>query len=579
MKQSSLIADYNDKYRPKFNDDLFNKNDEDIIQELKNVILSCQRDSRFFTIKVTNFTEVDDYTQIQELLKAKEESLHKRSKSSKKIENCYDNIELKDSDIKLLIIDYFISIKGESDTLTVYLAVPRLLNKFYFRLSGNMYSAMYQIVENSTYNNTTSTNSKSHRITFRTMMANLNMYRGTIPIKLVNKEEIKCTYYSANVFNKSICAMKYILAKYGYDGTLDMLGIPHDIIGISTKDPELGDDWYTIQRKENLYFVVPKQIFDKDQVVQCLIYALYQSTMKRDVNMAQMCQPDFWIKSLALDFKNENVNKGYAVLDSIEHIYDISTKNMIRLPEEMKADIYCILKWMMCEFSNIRIKDNLDLAIKRVRFSEYIAAMYSAKLSKGIYHVADLGNSAELDSIKKAINISPMFLIEEMQRSKLVNYRDSVNDLDTFAALKFTYKGIAGIGEKSSSAVPTVFRAVNPSHLGRVDLNTSSNSDPGLSGMLCPLTTLHDNGFFENTDEPVFWKKEFDEILSNFRKIQNLKQLYTFKEKLGIKDQKQNIDQINELEEMCKAVIPKRKKSRKTKANIPLEDSGLIRYE
>ena len=54
--------------------------------------------------------------------------------------------------------------------------------------------------------------------------------------------------------------------------------------------------------------------------------------------------------------KNANVVKGAFVLDSIERIYDIGTKNNLHLPMQDKENIYCVLRWMMREFSNLRVK-------------------------------------------------------------------------------------------------------------------------------------------------------------------------------------------------------------------------------
>ena len=276
---------------------------------------------------------------------------------------------------------------------------------------------------------------------------------------------------------------------------------------------------------------------------------------------------------------------------------------MIRLPEELKHNIYCILKWLICEFSNLRVKDNLDLATKRIRFAEYIAAMYAAKLSKGIYRIADLGNKADLNSIQKAINIRPMYLIEEIQKSRLVNYRNMVNDSDGFAALKFTYKGIAGIGEKSQNSVANVFRAVNPSHLGRLDLNSSSATDPGLSGVLCPLCQIQDDGFFDNYKEPIFWEEDIAKLLNEYKERVGKKEIFEFKRKLPSRNINQTIQYINSSKlitginisrhlfyyfyeivasdteiELIKFIKPERFDTGIVEPGIPLEDGGVIRY-
>ena len=58
LNQSQRVYEYNDTHRPKFNEELFVRHDDDIINALKNIILSIQRDSTF-TIKVTDFEVID----------------------------------------------------------------------------------------------------------------------------------------------------------------------------------------------------------------------------------------------------------------------------------------------------------------------------------------------------------------------------------------------------------------------------------------------------------------------------------------------------------------------------------------
>ena len=61
--QREFIAYFNDKHKIKMNPVLFNRSDEDIIEELKKVILSCERCNEYFRIRVDGFTVVEDYTE------------------------------------------------------------------------------------------------------------------------------------------------------------------------------------------------------------------------------------------------------------------------------------------------------------------------------------------------------------------------------------------------------------------------------------------------------------------------------------------------------------------------------------
>ena len=59
-----FLHDFNDAHREKFNDFWFTRNDDDIIEGMKQVILSCERD-KYFIIKVIGFEVIKDYEEIQ----------------------------------------------------------------------------------------------------------------------------------------------------------------------------------------------------------------------------------------------------------------------------------------------------------------------------------------------------------------------------------------------------------------------------------------------------------------------------------------------------------------------------------
>ena len=202
-------------------------------------------------------------------------------------------------------------------------------------------------------------------------------------------------------------------------------------------------------------------------------------------------------------------------MDSFESIYDIRTRETINLPSEDKTDTYHIVMWLVREFSSLRKKDNLDISTKILRMAdEYLPYIYAAKLSTGIYRISDKGATVSFNDIIRVINTDPAYLIKNMNSSNLVPYVDHVNDNDAEIALACTVKGISGIGEQGGkSAVPVVYRHVHPSHLGRLDLDASSSSDPGLSGMVVPTLETY-NGHFALYDEPNGWKDHYSNILS-----------------------------------------------------------------
>lgn len=571
MKQSEMIHIYNDASRPKFNQELFVRYDDDIINALKDVILSTQRESTFI-IRVLGFEVIDNYDDVNHILWAYEDSIINKNKTNeplenkkkpsktsntKKQENPFEYINLKESDIKILKVTYYIGITEKKDgfvddTVTVYIVVPRIVDKFYFRISGNIYSAMYQIVDASTYNNSNAKNAKKQSITFKTMFMPIRVYKYTGKLRDITGEDIPCTYFLGNMFKKSLLLMKYIFAKMGYYKTLEFLKVP----GVIVSDNVNGIDdtkMYSFPVRDDLYVSIPRYIYDNSNIAQSVVYTIVMVLSHiKDCKLNDVFGYDLWLKSLGSEFTTKDLDtihtKGMSILGSLEFIYDLGTKRDLKLSEEDKGDIYRVLRWMMYEFNTLRKKDNIDISTKKVRYAEYIAALYAARLAFGIYRLSDKGDKADLDTIRKAIQIPPMFLLNAITKCQLVNYKDCVNDLDSLTALKYTYKGVSGIGEKSN-AISSAYRAIHPSHLGRVDIDSSSNSDPGVSGTLCPLSTLHD-GHFIDFQEPSTWDSEVNKMIDQYKSMNNKIEVCRL-----VKDNKLSTKQFNStLTEDCKSV-------------------------
>lgn len=544
LNQNEFIRNFNDEHREKFNPLFFYRSDDDIISELQKVILSCQR-YKHFLIKVESFEVKEGYEEILEELRINEMNRNPKDK-----DNRYNYISLKDSEIKLLIVNYYIRVYDDkpdnqenSKRLRVLIEVPRIVDKYYFKIFGNIYSSMFQVVDGSTYNNTSS-NSKSQSVVLKTMFMSIRLYRYKKHIDTVNYGTIPCTFFLSRIFNKPVLLMSYLLARFGIYNLTEALKVID--FRVSDKyDPELEKDRYVV-KKHNLYLSLPIYIYENDQVAQSLLYTVCMGITK-DATMLNVFTKEYWVKTLGGSFGNRTEQKGASILDSLESVYDLATQSAIRLPYEDKKDIYRVLIWAIREFSALRQKDIFDIAFKRLRFPEYIAALYAMKVSSGIFRIADFGNLT-VDQIVKSINIYPDYLLRQITKDSLINYKNLVSDADALYALKFTYKGVSGIGEDATnrgSSVPPAFRRVHPSHLGRVDLDTSSATDPGLSGMLCPLADIYDNSF-SDYKEPNTWREKSDELLRNYRELMGYKEALEFKKDVGFEIDNSRLALIDE---------------------------------
>lgn len=509
--QDHFMRKFNETHREQFNEQLFTRNNEDMIDSMLKVIYSCQRD-KYFTLRVTSVRIITDYEQIYNTLRDHEES-RKRKNAPK--DNYYDYIDMKDSDIMLIEVKYLVrhngvekqeidgktvDVKNPQEILTVLIAVPRFVNKYYFRLNGVLYTSTMQIVDGSTYNNSTSNNSKVDSNTMKTMFQPIAMFRGLRSLTDFYTGEVvdKMIVYNSVIFNNHVNVMYYILANYGFYRTCDFFGIHC----VSVTDTPVTDPNYYCFKKHNLFVSYPKCM--KDPMVQSFAITIYDAIGK-DTTLDLIYNIRFWLINLGACYKNASIDKGLFVLDSVESVYDLITKEQLHLPESEKRTVYHLLRWMMREFVGLRAKDNVDVTTKKYRITDYCAVAYAMKVARGIHRVSDMGKRVTLHSVIKAVYTHPMYVIQQITRSmtNLISYQDMVNDNDATTALKWTYKGIQGLGDDGTSVQPG-YRYVNPSHIGILDLDSSPTSDPGMSGMLCPMVQMYGNSF-SDYQEPNTW--------------------------------------------------------------------------
>ena len=535
MTQDEFIANYSEENGIKFNNKLFNRDEDEIIYYLKKIILACER-SRVFLIKVIGFRVVEDIEEMKKAYIEYEREKFEQKNRGSKVKKVFDAskfnfVDLRESIVKLLIVRYYVSINNESEYFTVLIKIPRIIDKYYFKIYGKIYCAINQIIDASTYNNSNrnpnAKTKKKQNISFRTIFMKTQMYRGFHKMSTTKKEHMRLTYFTSNIFTKSVLTFKYIFAKFGFFEGLDFMNM-RECIRITRTDPNDPDMYTFCRSNRHIYISTPKVLFNNQPAVQSMIYTVYK-TLVHDEEIDQYHLRKFWLISLGTDFGNPSLEKGEGILDSFENIYEDIIRDGLHLPPEKKRDMYDIVKWMMGNYSELRQKDNHDISTKRVRWALYLACHYSASIAEGLYRIADTNSKSadsSIDAIRKAIMTQPDILLKELSRgNKLVISKNTVNSDDAFLALKFSFKGLGGIGDSNKAAVSDRFRDVHPSHLGRLDVTYSSNNDPGMSGLISPTADIYDDSFSEY-EEPNSWDEKFNQLVETYRKSKSLKERY-----------------------------------------------------
>lgn len=586
MNQRQFLSQFNQFYKEQFNPDLFVRSDDEVMDQLQKVIKSCERHNNYFSIEVEKFRVVDDYDQIKKIMFNYYEYLARNKTKTKKRDNPYEYINMNQSDIRLLIVTYHVAVNLENnlsirpedlaagkvvseESFDVYICVPRVIDKYYFRINGIVRSTLYQIVDGSTYNNNY-TNSKIPNISFKIIFMAARVFRYTIGLfDMMTGEEIKLLNYRANIFNKTVCVDKYFLAKMGFEGTMKFLGI-HGV-AVSNK-PCLDESVYCFEKEEGkLYVIADKYLTDNDPVTQGFITCIFTNLIP-GMDYRLVFKKEFWIRTLGGEFNRcgndkylamfagdpavtDTYNKGMSILDSFENVYDIATKEDLRLKDESKEDMYSVLRWIMREFVELKKKDNYDVGIKRIRFGQYVAATYIYKVARGINRVSDQNNRITVESIKRAIRTDPMYLLKAISKSNLVSYRNIVSDMDSLLALKFSLKGISGIGEDDNNSIPESIRFVHPSHVGRIDLDASSDNNPGVTGLISPFNHMTD-GYFTDYEEPDTWEEKYRDLYDDYIKANGELQLFDAKGKLlNIKGSETKAKTLKEKAVACQKIL------------------------
>lgn len=567
---NKFMKNFNDQHREKFNDYWFERDDDQLIEGMKQVILSCERD-KYFILKVLDFEVIKDYEEINKILY---NYYNSKTKNGKRVDNDYEFINLRDSDIMLLKVRYYIKLNvpenkiridpktGETERtegeVDVLIALPRYVNKYYFRIMGNYYNPIFQIVDGSTYNNATS-KSKVQSITLKTQFMPIKVYKEFYElVDVVDKEPKRCVLFTSYVFTKKTDTIKFILGRYGFYGALEML----ELNGIYIQSGDLAEPidpekFYNFMDSQGRVMLsVLKPLYDADNVTQSFCYTILKSVKKLD-NFDNIFDPRYWNRILGADFQSATLDKGIPVLDSLESIYDINTRLSIRLPLEDKQDSYHVLRWMMREFKFLRAKDNLDISTKHPRMAdEYLPAIYAMKISRGIYRISDKGKNVTFKDVVRVIDTAPNYILKNINAANLVDYVDLVNDNDAELALSYTYKGVSGLGDQGSGkSVPPIYRSIHPSHLGRVDLDASSASDPGLTGIIVPMAKIYD-GSFSDFQEPNGWSDFYNQTMIELKDMYHMQEAIEFKKKMGLSYDYVKEDMVKETIESYQRLIP-----------------------
>lgn len=86
--------------------------------------------------------------------------------------------------------------------------------------------------------------------------------------------------------------------------------------------------------------------------------------------------------------------------------------------------------------------------------------------------------------------------------------------MDFFAKLKITFKGPNSLGNSNENNIAAKYRGIDPSYIGKIDINVCGTSDPGTSAVLTPFCKT-DGLYFDGARDPEDFMYKYDKDITD----------------------------------------------------------------
>lgn len=380
-------------------------------------------------------------------------------------------IDIDKSLLKIYRFYFRITKDDRSEIINFDLFYPELIKGQYFLINDNRYFPIFQLLDSSFFNT-------QKAVVLKTLV---------MPIVMTTEED----HLLLNVFKKKINPFNYYFAKFGFYETLEFFGLT-DKMGISDTE-EHYEGYLCFQINKKLYMNIEEEDYNNNP----LLYNSIMKTFNSRTRLEKLDEEDIWKKKLGSLFtsttdKNKKIAKANSTLVSLERGLDDLNKEILRLDEEDRKDIYCLLRYMIRNYSTLKHRNNCNIANKRIRSHEYLVYPLLMKFSSFVRRI----NNGKNITFEKLCDFVPSkgFIIKHAITNELLRYDNSCNSISVITKLRFSQGGIQS--QFASGAVNIVYRTNHPSYINTIDLLATSAGSPGCTGLFTPFCELYDDRYF-----------------------------------------------------------------------------------
>ena len=364
-------------------------------------------------------------------------------------------------------------------------------------LKGVSYTPQYQLTETSTY--VTSSN-----LVMKSLMP-IRVKKVPIEMRSMDGEYQNVHGFYVYMMDEFCNTFLYYFAEFGVYDTIEYFNVgryvtvlPMEEINEHGKHPTC----LYFECNKNIVIEVDKEAFNKSEYVRNIVGTIYDCIVGK-MTYEEMIDPHEWVIRIGATKKTakkeafEELGKRYRIL--FTRMQDKSSRETLRTTWHNKETIYNIIRWICQNYNQLRSKDNLDIRYKRLRCNQYIGFSINLIISdhiKKFVNTTCVTKEALISKYKNFFAFKGNEVISKIHSSGLMKYDDLVNDNNFFQKFKVTMKGPNSLGNKNSRNIAARQRALHPSHIGILGLDTCSASDPGITNYINPLCAT-DGLFFK----------------------------------------------------------------------------------
>lgn len=368
-------------------------------------------------------------------------------------------------------------------------------------LKGVSYTPQYQLTETSTY--VTSSN-----LVMKSLMP-IRIKKVLIDLRSDTGEYFSVHAFYVYMMDDFVNIFYYYFANFGVHDTIEYFNVGGFVNIIPTGEVEKnGKQPWCIYFECNKYIVIEvnKDAFFKSEYVRNIVGTI-SDVMNGKMTYEEMLDVNEWIirigatKKTAKKEAYAELGKRYRIL--FTRMQDKSSRETLRTTWRNKESIYNIIRWICQNYDTLRMKDNLDIRYKRLRCNQYIGFSINLIISdhiKTFVNTSVITKDALIGKYQHFFAFKGNEVISKIHSSGLMKYDDLVNDMNFFQKFKVTMKGPNSLGNKNSRNIAARQRALHPSHIGILGLDTCSASDPGITNYINPLCET-DGLFFKDAPE------------------------------------------------------------------------------